>query len=178
MTAFGDYEQSYPPEILRGYTPPLVGATARLSAATGGTFTITAGEPGTYSPEVVAADRPRNVTELRERARPADTGPWPEGAYVLVGTSGKRAHWGGDDWHGGESPGYPEPEPEPSRTTAATDVESRRAAPAADDASTSSSEPSPAAGDDASTPAEDDATGDDDADDDAAEPTKGGSDPA
>jgi hypothetical protein len=43
------------------------------------------------------------VTELRERAKPATRDPWPAGAYVLVGTSGKRAHWDGDDWHGGES---------------------------------------------------------------------------
>lgn len=117
------YEESYPPEILRGYTPPVVGAGAarRTSTSSTATFTVAAGEPGEYDPEVAPADRPSNVTALRERARPADPAPWAEGQYVLVGTSGKRAHWGGDDWHGGESPGYPEPEEESADETDAAE---------------------------------------------------------
>jgi hypothetical protein len=75
---------------------------------TGTEFTVSAGNPGTYEPAVSASERPRNVTELRARARPATPEPWDEGAYVLVGTTGKRAHWTGDDWHGDESPGYGE----------------------------------------------------------------------
>lgn len=110
--ALGYYEQSYPREILRGYEapvePPLVGGARRSSAGAGDTLVVTAGEPGTYEPELAPRDRPSNVTELRERARPADDAPWPAEAYVLIGTSGKRAHWGGDDWHSGESPGYPD----------------------------------------------------------------------
>jgi hypothetical protein len=111
VTAFGDYEQSYPPEVLRGYEPPVLAeAAARRSTAAAGTvertLTVAPGEPGSYEPELAAADRPRNVTELRERARVVDPAPWAEGEYVLIGTSGKRAHWDGDDWHSGESPGY------------------------------------------------------------------------
>lgn len=214
--AFGNYDESYPPEVLRGYTPPLVGAARRGSEEgdtmdptiplpdvgpesnapegavpvdstrtepdgpavvavpveqldetaagaeptptvrapsvretaleeglgdqlaqqsdagtvledeqrsnaertgagdddeplvhTGTEFVVTAGAPGTYEPAVSATERPRNVTELRARARPATPEPWPEGDYVLVGTTGKRAHWSGDDWRGDESPGYP-----------------------------------------------------------------------
>jgi hypothetical protein len=109
VTSPAYYESSYPPEILRGYEapePPLVGAARRAATGYTGELTVTAGEPGAYEPDVAPADRPRNVTELRERARPVDTAPWPAEAYVLIGTSGKRAHWGGDDWHSGESPGY------------------------------------------------------------------------
>lgn len=67
-------------------------------------FVVSAGKPGSYDPEVPASERPRNVTELRERARPLEREPWLEGEYVLVGTTGKRAHWSGDDWHSGEAP--------------------------------------------------------------------------
>ena len=160
--AFGSYDESYPPEVLRGYVAPVLsgGAARRASSTvepvepttpvvdlgpetnspegavlvestraepdgpavvavpvdqlvgdeqlvnTGAEFTVTAGTPGTYEPAVSASERPRNVTELRARARPATPAPWDEGAYVLVGTTGKRAHWTGDDWHGDESPGY------------------------------------------------------------------------
>jgi len=158
--AFGSYDESYPPEVLRGYTPPLVEGARRVGAGVGleggevvveptgtppdlgpgsntpegvevvpveatrvepdgpavvaepvdqrPTFIVTAGTPGSYDPEVPAKDRPRNVTELREVARPAPDNlePWLAGEYVLVGTTGKRAHWSGDDWHGDESPGY------------------------------------------------------------------------
>lgn len=67
---------------------------------------VDAGAPGTYSPAVTAAERPRNVTELTERAQPNGRAPWDAGQYVPVGSSGKRAHWTGDRWAGGESPGY------------------------------------------------------------------------
>lgn len=66
------------------------------------------GRPGTYTPAVSAPQRPRNVTELGERVTPASPEPWPAGAYLLVGISGKRAHWTGSSWKGGESPGYGE----------------------------------------------------------------------
>ena len=101
----GYYDTSYPPEILRGYTPPVISGGAR-AATVERTLTVTVGTPGTYEPDVAAKDRPRNVTELRERARVTDPAPWPRGAYVLVGTSGKRAHWSGDDWRSDPSPGY------------------------------------------------------------------------
>jgi hypothetical protein len=82
-------------------------APAGTGGAASPALTVTAGEPGTYSPAVSAAERPRNLTELRERATAADVAPWPAGAYVLVGESGKRAHWTGEEWRGGDSPGYP-----------------------------------------------------------------------
>ena len=126
--AFGSYDESYPPEILRGYEAPAIvelGAPepTELDAAAlvGGdeavllteqpatvsrSFTVRPGTPGSYEPEVPAKDRPRNVTELREVARVVDPAPWPAGAYVLVGTTGKRAHWSGEDWRSDESPGY------------------------------------------------------------------------
>lgn len=81
-------------------------------------LTVTVGEPGTYDPQLSAADRPGNLTVLRDAARPATPQPWPAGSYVLVGTTGKRAHWTGSDWKGGASPGYAAPavrsEPEQS----------------------------------------------------------------
>jgi hypothetical protein len=63
---------------------------------------------------VPAGERPKNVTELREVARVTDPGPWAVDEYVLVGTTGKRAHWTGDDWRSGESPGYAPTEPDSS----------------------------------------------------------------
>jgi hypothetical protein len=69
---------------------------------------VTAGTPARYEPAVSVSARPRNVTELRERARPATPEPWPAGAYVLVGERGRRAHWNGSDWRLDESPGYGE----------------------------------------------------------------------
>lgn len=115
------YDESYPPEILRGYTPPATPVTAARRAAGGRTFVVAAGTPGSYEPEVPATERPRNVTELREVARVTDPSPWPAGAYVLVGTAGKRAHWGGDDWHGDASPGYPD-EPAGSGVVTLTEI--------------------------------------------------------
>jgi hypothetical protein len=137
MTDPGYYDQSYPPSLWAPAEPVLAGARAAEDtpppaetpappgggdaprtaagspppdeAVTAGTspLTVAAGAPGTYDPPQTPAQRPRNVTELRERARPADRAPWPEHAYVLVGESGKRAHWDGSDWRSGDSPGYP-----------------------------------------------------------------------
>lgn len=118
MTDPGYYEQSYPPFLWAAppvTAPPRESADRPLSAAaaggTGGApspaLTVTAGSPGAYSPPVAPGDRPRNLGEMRDRATPADTAPWPEGAYVQMGESGRRAHWTGAEWRGGESPGYP-----------------------------------------------------------------------
>jgi hypothetical protein len=129
MTDPGYYDTSYPPSLWAPPPPEPVQAAApqRAAAQTGegdaprtaagspspgatvGTspLTVAAGAPGTYDPPVRPADRPSNLTELRERAQPADRSPWPEHAYVLVGESGKRAHWTGSEWRSGESPGYP-----------------------------------------------------------------------
>jgi hypothetical protein len=89
---------------------------------------VTPGEPGSYGRALSPGQRPRNVTTLKELARPATPEPWPAGSYVLVGTSGKRAHWTGEEWKGGPAPDEepapeqpteapaeeaPEPEPEP-----------------------------------------------------------------
>lgn len=105
--AFGSFDESYPPEVLRGYVAPVLsGGAARRSGASASELVVTAGTPGSYEPEVGPKDRPRNVTELRESSRPATREPWPAGAYVLVGTTGKRAHWSGVDWHSDASPGY------------------------------------------------------------------------
>lgn len=67
---------------------------------------VDAGAPGSYTPAVSAAERPRNLGELQQRAQPNGRAPWDTGQYVPVGTSGKRAHWTGTAWAGGESPGY------------------------------------------------------------------------
>lgn len=69
-------------------------------------LTATAGQPGLYTPAVRAADRPRNMGELREQVIPDGSAPWPAGDYLLIGESGKRAHWSGTEWLAGESPGY------------------------------------------------------------------------
>lgn len=132
MTDPGYWDQSYPPSLWAAPAQPVTAAARdtstpaeddasspaeddasrvdarQLPGGTVGTspLTVTAGSPGTYEPAVSAAQRPRNVTELRSRATPAGRAPWPAGAYVLVGESGKRAHWTGEDWRGGESPGY------------------------------------------------------------------------
>lgn len=118
----GYYDQSYPPSLWAGpasaarrtaaQTP--APAPAGVGAGPGGDdaaglpsgLTVTAGTPGAYDPPQRPAERPRNLAELRERARPADAAPWPAGAYVTIGESGKRAHWTGGEWRGGESPGY------------------------------------------------------------------------
>jgi hypothetical protein len=67
-------------------------------------YSVSAGAPGSYSPAVTAAERPRNVTDLGERARPVAPFPWLPGQYVLVGERGKRAHWDGAAWRSGEAP--------------------------------------------------------------------------
>jgi hypothetical protein len=129
----GYYEQSYPPSLWGGVplsaardrsaaeqsvagdvgaptpaTEPEVTVGASLPTVTSGVqLGVTAGSPGTYSPPVKASERPRNVTELRARAVPAySRDPWEPGQYVQVGESGKRAHWDGNQWRAGESPGY------------------------------------------------------------------------
>jgi hypothetical protein len=126
----GYYDQSYPPSLWQtpvaaaaddsqvsaaraedDRQPITAGASESSEEATGSdvsptTLTVAAGTPGTYDPAVSAVERPRNLTELRQRGIPEDTTPWPAGAYVLVGTSGKRAHWSGSEWRADESPGY------------------------------------------------------------------------
>lgn len=67
-------------------------------------LSVTPGQPGAYTPDLTAGQRPRNVAELRSRARPDDPAPWPSGSYVQIGTNGKRAHWTGEDWHSGDAP--------------------------------------------------------------------------
>lgn len=72
-------------------------------------LTAAPGRPGEYTPAVSAEQRPRNLMELADQYQPATPEPWPAGTYVLMGTSGKRAHWTGDRWKGGDSPGYTAP---------------------------------------------------------------------
>lgn len=96
---------------------------------------LTAGPSG-YTTAVKAADRPRNLEELAARVDLDDTAPWPAGAAVPIGTRGKRAHWTGTEWKGGDSPGYrPEPpvlEPPVQLTeTPALDAPAATPAPAA-----------------------------------------------
>jgi hypothetical protein len=85
--------------------PELVSVSGQQSAPP--SLLAAPGRPGTYSPAVTSTERPRNVTELQARVQPATPEPWPVNAYVLVGTTGKRAHWTGTGWKGGASPGYP-----------------------------------------------------------------------
>lgn len=109
MSVFaGYYDASYPPALWQQPQAP-VGAAARSAAASApaATLVVAAGAPGSYSPEQKAADRPRNIGELRERATPADPQPWAPGEYVLVGERGKRAHWDGTDWRQDEAPTVP-----------------------------------------------------------------------
>lgn len=127
------YSQSYPPSLWESLPPVTAAAAGRtadgnlppmpesaypadavdLPPATSSPspeLVVNAGKPGQYWPAVKASERPRNVTELGQRAQPSQPDPWPAGAYVLVGENGKRAHWTGDHWRGGDSPGYPAPE--------------------------------------------------------------------
>jgi hypothetical protein len=117
---------SYPPHLLRlpGSAPGspargrqeqaqvAVPAPAPVAVAPGGQqdasqlLLATPGTPGAYAPAVSPRERPRNVTQLDRRVQPATPEPWPRGAYIQVGESGKRAHWTGTSWKGGESPGY------------------------------------------------------------------------
>jgi len=69
-------------------------------------LTVTAGSPGSYSPAVTPAERPRNVTELQTRGTPEPADPWAPGQYVPVGERGKRAHWDGEAWRSGEAPPF------------------------------------------------------------------------
>jgi len=131
MSLAGYYDESYPPELWETPAAP-VAAAARSAGAEasstvpGGTVLEASGPdqaeplgvgrlpeglvahpgaPGTYSPALTAAARPRNVTELREYVTPALASPWAPGDYVPVGERGKRAHWTGEDWRLGEAPG-------------------------------------------------------------------------
>lgn len=106
MTAFaGYYDASYPPALWE--TPATAAAAKRSGGADGdpaATYTVAAGAPGSYLPDVKASARPRNITELREQADPSGAPPWSPGQYVLVGENGKRAHWDGTTWQYGEAP--------------------------------------------------------------------------
>jgi hypothetical protein len=110
----GYYDQSIPPALLvSGARRAAGGQTVEQPAVDqqqpSPVLLVTAGAPGQYVPAVKAVDRPRNVTELNSSgAQPDPVAPWTAGQYVSVGTSGKRAHWAGDEWRGGESPGYPD----------------------------------------------------------------------
>jgi len=64
------------------------------------------GTPGVYEPPMSPGARPRNLTEMAARVTPTTPEPWPEGTYVQMGESGRRAHWTGTGWRGGVSPGY------------------------------------------------------------------------
>ena len=113
----GYYEASYPPELWETPAAPVGAASAPAAAGSpAATFTVVAGAPGSYGDDVKAADRPRNITDLDERATPADRAPWAAGQYVPVGERGKRAHWTGAAWKSGESPGYPAPGTVPAGT--------------------------------------------------------------
>lgn len=97
----------------RDYTPGAPVAAGSSERGSGGEAappalapTAAPGQPGEYAPAVSGEQRPRSLTELSERYQPATPEPWPAGTYVLMGTSGKRAHWTGDRWKGGDSPGY------------------------------------------------------------------------
>jgi hypothetical protein len=79
--------------------PSAGGAGAQLTAV-----------PGSYMGAVRVSERPRNLQEMHERVRLEDRSPWPRGASVPMGKSGKVAHWDGTVWRGGASPGY-EPAP-------------------------------------------------------------------
>lgn len=106
MTAPGGYyDASYPPELWETPAPPVGAArpTAAAAVTPAATLVVAAGAPGSYSPELRAADRPRNVTELREQATPVAPFAWLPGQYILVGENGKRAHWDGTDWQRGEA---------------------------------------------------------------------------
>lgn len=100
------YSDSYPPELWETPAPPVGAArSAQTDGAPAATLTVAAGTPGSYVPDLKASDRPRNITELRERAVPSgDATPWSPGQYVLVGENGKRAHWDGHGWQYGEAP--------------------------------------------------------------------------
>jgi hypothetical protein len=123
VTDPGYYDQSIPPALLLGARRRVAGGAPAegqgqqsllLGAGTPGgdqqpsPLLVLAGTPGQYQPAGKAATRPRNVTELNTAgAMPDPPSPWTAGQYVPVGTSGKRAHWNGEEWRGGESPGYP-----------------------------------------------------------------------
>lgn len=141
MTDPGYYDQSIPPALLAGGARPASQqrtASRPASDQQPSPLLVRAGEPGQYVPAVKPTARPRNVTELNTAGVTADPdSPWTAGQYVTVGTSGKRAHWNGEEWRGGESPGFPatvaQAEPEAAVPMTAVDepATARHAAPEA-----------------------------------------------
>ena len=73
----------------------------------GPTLLATPGRPGAYVPALTPLERPKNITVLRRVCQPATPEPWPKDTYLLIGTTGRRAHWTGTDWKLKPSPGYP-----------------------------------------------------------------------
>jgi hypothetical protein len=121
VTEPGYYDTSLPPSLLVGRGRR---GTRRAQAGVGDASRAAAGSPtpgdqlsppqlvagpAGYTPHLASAERPRNLQELAERAQPDPRTPWAAGEWVAIGRSGKRAHWTGTEWHGGESPGYPAP---------------------------------------------------------------------
>jgi hypothetical protein len=138
VTDPGYYDQSVPPALLVGGRRAAPARTASRPATADqqpSPLLVTAGTPGRYSPAGRATDRPHNVTALNTAGAVADPStPWTAGKYVQVGTSGKRAHWNGEEWRGGESPGYPATTPRVTEaaqpaTQEAPATEPRHAAP-------------------------------------------------
>ena len=132
MTDPGIDSASYPPSVLasapvgssRMRARPVSGGPAAATPAAGGqpaSLRLAAG-PGGYTTAVKAADRPRNLTELAERVDLSDRAPWPVGASLPMGERGKRAHWTGTEWRGGESPGYATPRPPVEPAVAMTEL--------------------------------------------------------
>jgi hypothetical protein len=142
--------ESYPPAVLGG-GPVSAGrmrarvpaggdsAAAAPAGTDAGAVRLTAG-PGGYGTAVKAADRPRNLEELTRRVNLQDPAPFPAGAFVPIGTRGKRAHWTGTEWKTGESPGYT-PEPAPAGDDTAGAASGDAAAPAVDPAPAQELEP-------------------------------------
>jgi hypothetical protein len=120
MTDPGYYDQSIPPALLVGRAGRASApAPRRASAPAGGSALQLSARPGGYSPSVPAAGRPKNLQELqRVTADPQE--PWAAGTSVPIGVRGKRAHWTGEAWKLGLSPGYAlEPAPDQLEADAA-----------------------------------------------------------
>jgi len=154
VTSFGTYDESYPPEILRGYTapePPVMGAARRAATTptTESTLTVVEGAPGEYEPALEPTERPRTLDELAAQTRLTSPAPWRAGSFVLY-ANGKRAHWSGDEWRSHESPGYP-----------TSDAGQESSTPVADANAQVEAEASPRSAGDASRSADDDGSADD-----------------
>lgn len=122
MTDLEGLDQSYPPALLaaaprsvnrmrvRGAPAGAVETGHRAGGADSGSQPASprlAASPAGYTTPVKATDRPRNLAELAERVQLDDEAPWPHGASLPMGARGKVAHWTGENWKGGVSPGYP-----------------------------------------------------------------------